>query len=532
MNYSSETTNNETRITLHRAFKFRLYPTSAQVAELSEYERQLRWLWNLAHEQRLLALKRSREERPRIDYFRQSKEMTEVIRQNFELARVVCCARQETLRHLDRAWQRFYKRLGGRPKFKRRIDRMGIYFSTTKHWKVELGHLVLSGAASSLGPIQIKQDRPWPGDAKFTSCHIVCDVDQWFAVFPLEYSAIQLRPKTRAVGINRGAIHAIADSDGRVVDSPRYYVRGLKKIAKFSRILDRRTTRRKKSEFRYRQFHKDKVTLDSTAAMLGISPGALLYHVRKEGSIEAAIAHVRAHPPKPLAVICEGEIGVKILGRNREKARLQLARAHRDIRRKREWFLHDQSAYYTKHFSLIAIEDWSTKDMTSSEPDARIKAPKHLLNRKILDVGWYELGRQIDYKSEASGSQVVKVEPGIQNEENDARGISTTCSQCGKPIEYASGNQYSLCVSCHRTELGDVNAAKNVLLRAIQIKNKPPVKKEKTAIQIKGRVSRPKTPAKPVGEASGGDASGRAPVDGGKPSREGGRPIRTDNPLP
>jgi hypothetical protein len=45
MNYSSETTNNETRITLHRAFKFRLYPTSAQVAELSEYERQLRWLW-------------------------------------------------------------------------------------------------------------------------------------------------------------------------------------------------------------------------------------------------------------------------------------------------------------------------------------------------------------------------------------------------------------------------------------------------------------------------------------------------------
>jgi IS605 OrfB family transposase len=516
---------------LNRAFKFRLYPNPVQVAELSEYERQLRWLWNLAHEQRLLAQKRPREERPRIDYFRQSKEMTEIVKEKSELGRVICCARQETLRHLDRAWQRYYKRLGGRPKFKRRIDRMGIYFSTTKHWKVELGNLTLAGAASSLGPIKIKQDRPWPGDAQFTSCHIVRDVDQWFAVFPLEFTIIQVRHKGHAVGINRGAIHAIADSNGRVVDSPRYYVRGLKKIAKLSRVLDRRTSRRKKPEFRYRQYCGDKESLDRNAAMLGISSGALLYHVRKKGSLELAIAHVRAHPPKALTVLTEGETGVRVLGRNREKARIALAKAHRDIRRKREWFLHDQSSHYTKHYALIGIEDWSTRDMTSSEPDENVKAPKHLLNRKILDVGWYELARQIDYKAEATGSQVVKVNPGIRDDKENVAGISKTCSGCGKALDVAaSGNQYSLCDACNRSELGDVNAARNVLLRAILSKRETPTKREKTSIKIKGRTFRPKTSVKPIDEASGGDAPRRAPVDGGKAAREGGYPERTDKP--
>jgi putative transposase len=405
------------RVTLHRAYKFRLYPTEAQEAELAEYERQLRWLWNLAHEQRLLAMQRPREERPRVDYFRQAREMTELLSVSDQLARVVCCARQEVLRHLDRAWQRFFKRLGGRPRFKSRTESVGIYFSTPKHWKVELGCLSLSGAASSLGGIRIRQDRPWPGDAKFSSCHIVRDVDQWYASFPLEYSVEQMKPKAGAVGLNRGAVHALADSYGRVVDSPAYYVKALKKIQKLSRELAR----------------------------------------KEKGSA------------------------------NRHKAAVKLARAHRAIRRQREWFLHDQSAYYAKRYTLIAYEDWSTKEMTSKEPDPKIEAPKNLLNRKILDVGWYELGRQLDYKAEATGGATRKVNPGLGDEKQPNGGISTVCSGCGATIQRASGHQDSLCENCHRSEVGDVNAARNVLLRAILNKQKETASKKKVTIKISGR---------------------------------------------
>jgi putative transposase len=401
--------------TVHRAFKFRLYPTEVQVAELAEWERQLRWLYNLCHEQRMMAASRSREERPRVDYYRQGKEMTEIVRIDPQLARVVCSARQEILRDLDKAWQRWRKKLGGRPHFKKRTDSVRIYFSTPKHWKVEMGNLVLAGVASSVGPIKINQDRPWPSEVKFSSCHITRDVDQWFAVFPLEYSVVVAKPKGGAIGINRGAVHAIADSYGRVVDSPRHYVKALEKIQKLSRELARK------------------------------EPGS----------------------------------------RNRYKAALKLARAHRTVRRQREWFLHDQSAYYTKRYNLIGIEDWSTKAMTSSEPDPKIEAPKNLLNRKILDVGWYELARQIDYKADALGSRVVHVLPGP--DDKDPAGISTMDSITNQPMATsASGEQFA-----ENGFLGDVNCARNVLLRALRAP-KEPVEKTKVSIKIKGRTKKEK----------------------------------------
>ena len=75
-----------------------------------------------------------------------------------------------------------------------------------------------------------------------------------------------------------------------------------------------------------------------------------------------------------------------------------------------------------------------------------------------------------------------------------------------------------------------MNAARNVLLRAILSKRETPTKREKTSIKIKGRTFRPKTSVKPIDEASGGDAPRRAPVDGGKAAREGGYPERTDKP--
>ena len=449
------------RTTVHRAYKFRLYPTEAQSAELDEWMRQLKFLWNLAHEQRLMAISRPRGEQPRVDYYRQGPEMTELMKAdpqlNSQLGRVVCSARQEILRDLDKAWQRWRKRLGGRPRFKCRTDAVRIYLSTPKHWKVDgLGHLLLSGVASSVGPLKIKQDRPWPGDAKFTACHLVRDVDQWYAVFPLEFSVHAEKPKGGAIGINRGAVHAIADSYGRVVESPHHYTKALEKIAKLSRDLAR----------------------------------------KEKGS------------------------------RNRHKAALKLARAHRTIRRQREHFLHGESSYYTKRYGLIGIEDWSTKDMTSSDPDPKIEAPKNLLNRKILDVGWYELARQIDYKAEATGARVVHVLPGPDGK--DPAGISTMDSYTNTVMpESASGTAHA-----ENGLLGDVNAARNVLLRALRAPKapsaggasspggKPNGGKPKVTIKIKGRTKRSETSGKPSDEACGGDALAEAPVEAGTLDRE------------
>jgi putative transposase len=335
----------------------------------------------------------------------------------------VCAARQEILRDLDKAWQRWRKRLGGRPHFKRRTDAVRIYFSTTKHWNIEgeahRALLALAGVASSVGKIAMRMDRTFPQDAKASSCHLVRDVDQWYAVFPLTFPTDIVHPRATAVGINRGVVHAIADSDGRVVDSPKYYAKAMAKIARLSRDLKRK------------------------------EPG----------------------------------------GRNYHKAAMRLAKAHRKVRRQREHFLHQQSSHYAANYRLIAIEDWSTKDMTSAEPDEKFttRAIKSAMNRSILDVGWYELGRQLKYKVETSGGEVREVP--VFDPQGEQIGISSVCSICGAPVASASGRQDVRCEDCGNDELGDENAARNVLVRAenmVQAKARAPV----TSIKINGRQKR------------------------------------------
>jgi transposase len=560
------------RVELHRAYKFRLYPTSAQVSELAEWERQLRRLYNLAHSQRLAAMQRH--VRPKspgvlkseclscgavavaetgadgkvkktvkhaawcpvlecrscgaspdvegrtahtaacsfVDYYRQGREMTQLLEEDDQLARVVCSARQETLRDLEKAWQRWHKMPGfGKPHFKKRTDSCRIYFSTPKAWVVDVGALSFTGAAASVGAIRIRQDRPWPGDAKFSSCHVVRDVGEWYAVFPLEFTREVERPEGGAVGINRGAVHAIADSVGRVVDSPKFYTRALGVIRHRARLLDRKVPAGrvvKVSPTKYRGLPPADV--DAVAARVNASPGRVVYEARRRGSLAVAEAHLAAlalppPAPPPLAVPSEG--------RNREKSRKFLALAHQRVRRQREWFLHNQSAHYARRYSKIAIEDWSTKDMTSSEPrDDESKRVTRARNRSILDVGWYELGRQLAYKIEATGAEFVKVDPGLRETESSVpdaltgarevdvsgmlrgeAGISGTCSQCGGLLRApASGHADAECEVCLHVEVGDVNAAKNVLKRALFPGDAPPAsgKKAKVTIGIKGRKKR------------------------------------------
>lgn len=389
-------------IELRRARKYRLYPTAEQVSALLEWERQLRWIWNLAHEQRLMALDRS--PKVRVDYYSQSREMTDITKVDERFAKVICSARQEVLRNLDKAWSRCFKKLGGRPRFKRYTDAVGIHFSTTKHWAHSVigGALSFGGAGKALGSIRMKLDRPF-GDAKLASCTIVRDVDQWFAVFP----TVETRPEPTApegapVGVNRGVVHAIADSNGVVTPAPEHFGNQLAKIARLARALDKKQ-------------------------------------------------------PK---------------SRNREKARVKLAKAHRKIRRQREWWQHQQSLHYASSHPVVAIEAFATRDMME-------ESPTHDLARRIGDVGWAEIARQITYKADATGAKVIVVPP--QN-------ISRTCSGCGAEGAYASGHAEWKCDACGVQLLGDVNAARNVLRSALNGASK--AKKASVSIKIKGRKAR------------------------------------------
>ena len=109
---------------------------------------------------------------------------------------------------------------------------------------------------------------------------------------------------------------------------------------------------------------------------------------------------------------------------------------------------------------MVCIEDLQVRYMSKSAagsaeaPGRNVKA-KSGLNQSILDQGWFEFRRQLEYKQTWRGGQVVAVNP---------RNTSRTCPCCGHvPAENRQTQARFACVECGFEENADLVGAINIL---------------------------------------------------------------------
>jgi putative transposase len=145
---------------------------------------------------------------------------------------------------------------------------------------------------------------------------------------------------------------------------------------------------------------------------------------------------------------------------NWKKQKREIAKLHHTIANVRQDFLHKLSTGISKNHAKVYVEGLQIKNMSASargtveEPGRNIKA-KSGLNKSILDQGWYEFKRQLDYKLSWSGGILVEVNP---------RHTSQTCSCCGYAAkENRVSQDVFRCQVCGHEENADINAAKNIL---------------------------------------------------------------------
>ncbi|MCK0505790.1 RNA-guided endonuclease InsQ/TnpB family protein [Aromatoleum anaerobium] len=145
---------------------------------------------------------------------------------------------------------------------------------------------------------------------------------------------------------------------------------------------------------------------------------------------------------------------------NWRKAKVRVQRIHSRIGNARRDYLHKCSTTISQNHAMVCIEDLQVRNMsrsaagTADAPGRNVRA-KSGLNKAILDQGWAEFRRQLDYKLAWNGGHLIAVPP---------RNTSRTCPCCGHVSADSRQTQARfLCVECGFEENADVVGAINVL---------------------------------------------------------------------
>jgi len=228
--------------------------------------------------------------------------------------------------------------------------------------------------------LKIKVHRPIEGTPK--TVHLVLRADgHWYALIVCETVPQTEHPPSTCthpdIGIDVGLKVFLADSEGNVVENPRFYRTSQKTLRRKQRQLCR----------------------------------------RKKGS------------------------------HRRRKAAKNVAKTHLKIARQRRDFHFKVAKPYTEQYHRIAVEDLNIGGMVKN----------HHLAKSISDASWGTFLNMLEAKAENAGHQVIRVNP---------RFTTQACSHCGERIPKSLSVRTHMCTSCGFVADRDVNAAKNMLLKA------------------------------------------------------------------
>jgi len=401
--------------TVHKAYKFRIYPNAEQKIALHKHFGHCRFVYNHFLAERI-AFYEANKGKPKgakkgLTYNDNAASLTKLKKkeETIWLKEVNSQSLQTSLRNLDSAYKRFFKEKKGFPKFKSKKNKQSFtvpqrfaFFSQAKPTKTLFGTkevaskhswLKIPNLPKSAPLLRVKEHRKLPEGAKILFITISkTPTGKYFASLTCE---VTIQPKAqpgvptgkvKAVGIDLGIKDLLILSDGRKAENPKYLKKALKKL-----------------KYNQRQLSK-----------------------KKKG------------------------------GANRDRARQKLAKAHEKVTNKRKDLLHKLSSQLIEEQTVVFLESLAVKNMVKN----------HKLAQAITDASWGELTRQLHYKADWHRRVVVQIDRFFPS--------SKTCSSCGHILdELPLKVRKWKCPKCASTHDRDQNAALNILREGLRVANIP-----------------------------------------------------------
>jgi putative transposase len=241
---------------LRKNFKYRLYPSNAQIVALDGQLTEACNLYNAALQERRDAYRVSHTS---LNYYDQANQLKE-IRANGDLAlaNFSCC--QDVLRRVDKAFKAFFARIkrgqkSGYPRFRAASRYDSITFPSYGDGcrLLNNGKLRVQG----VGQIKLKLHRPIEGNIK--TVMVKREAGKWYAVFSVECEAKPLEPSTDQTGLDVGLTAFATLSDGTEIENPRYYKEAQASLRRAQRKVARRkrgSNNRKKAVRELQRAHR------------------------------------------------------------------------------------------------------------------------------------------------------------------------------------------------------------------------------------------------------------------------------------
>lgn len=361
-------------------FKFRIYPNKTQQQIINRTLGCARFVYN-----HFLAVRRDewKANHNSLTYVKTSKLLTDLKKRDDTswLKEVDCMALQNSLRDLDRAYENFFKKRTGYPRFKSKHSHNQSYRTNNVNSCIRIvGNRI---KLPKVGFVKIKQSRTFEGRIlNATVSHTASGKYFVSLCVEMDKEKLVLSNNGGKVGIDVGLKEFYSDSNGNTIANPRVLKKLSKKLAREQRRLSRKMPKSK----------------------------------------------------------------------NREKARIRVAKVYERIANIRKDFLHKLSTQLVRENQTIAVEHLNIQGMLN----------EHRLARSISDASWSEFFRQLEYKAELHGGEILKVDTFYPS--------SQICFNCGyqnTEIKNLSVREWT-CPRCGAHHDRDINAAKNILHKALK----------------------------------------------------------------
>lgn len=333
------------------------------------------WNWGLTICKEIL----DKQERILSAFELQNKLVAEVKRVNKWYYDVSKYAPAESIRNLETAFKRCFKKTSKFPKYKKKGQRDSFYNAgkiNIEGNKIKIPKFGWVKMSQSIDPMIAK------------SCTISRTADEWFVSFQVPFEPQETIKTNDVVGVDLGIKTLATLSDGQTFANRRPF-----------------KTYKRKLKLAQRQQSKKYV---------------------------------------------KSNVKGKEQSQNYKKASLKVAKLHQKIAYIRKDALHKLTSHLSKNHAEIVIEDLNVRGMSKN----------HKLASAILDGGFYEFRRQLEYKCKWYGSKLTIV--------NRFYPSSKTCSNCQHiKKDLKLKDRIYKCSECGHKQDRDLNAAINLKSKVV-----------------------------------------------------------------